>query len=152
MPKQRFHRFDSGRRLLVLPRRLIALATLCAALAAAPGCGGDDKSSDDAQAAKSQDAQAKSDVRNLASNVEACYAEQQTYEPCGTPEGLGDTGLPLGSGPGQVEVADAGLSTYKAVGYSESGTKFILTKQADGSARRSCDAAGKGGCAADGTW
>jgi hypothetical protein len=155
--QSRLHRFDSGRRLLIRDpfhiRHYVGLAALCAALVIVPGCGGDDNGGDEDPAAlRSQDAQAKSDARNLVSNVEACYAEQGTYDLCGTAESLGETGLPIGSDPGQVEVVNAGSQSYEAVGHSKSGTDFKIAKAADGSVGRSCDSPDKGGCMADGRW
>ena len=124
-------------------------------LVLAPGCGdegkGDDKG-DDEQVVRAQDAQAMADARNLVSTVEACYIEQQTYEPCGTAEALGDSGLALGSGPGQVELATADAMSFEAVGHSQSGTAFKVAKNADGGVTRSCDPPGKGRCSADGSW
>jgi len=75
--------------------RVVALPALCAALVAVSGCGGGDQSKD----ATTQDAEAKSDVRNLVSHVEACYAEEQTYDSCGTTSRLGGfRALPLRHG------------------------------------------------------
>jgi type IV pilus assembly protein PilA len=150
--QSRLHRFDSGRRLFV-PRlsqiRVVALTALCAALVAVSGCGGGDESKD----AKTQDAEAKSDVRNLVSHVEACYAEEQTYDSCGTRLRTDGSGLVLGSAPGEVEVVEVGVQTYAAVGHSHSGTDFRIAKEtAGGALRRSCDAPGKGGCSGDGSW
>ena len=129
--------------------RVVALPALCAAVVSVSGCGGGDDSKD----AKTQDAEAKSDVRNLVSHVEACYAEEQAYDSCGTISRLGGSGLVLGSAPGEVEVVKVGVQTYAAVGHSHSGTDFTIAKEtAGGGLRRSCDAPGKGGCAGDGSW
>src|SRR2546421_11026893 len=59
------------------------------------------------QQKKGQDASAKSDARNLVSQVEACFANEQSYGSCGDVGGKigGDvTGLNLGGGQGQVDV------------------------------------------------
>jgi type IV pilus assembly protein PilA len=138
---------------MMLMRQLIAALALGATLAVTGGCGSDEKSDPaDAPAAKSQDAQAKSDVRNLVSTVESCYADQQTYESCRTAQSLGDTGLKLGPGPGQVEVATATAESYEVVGHSRSGNDFKIVKQPGGALERRCTAPDKGGCPAGGVW
>src|SRR2546423_6497451 len=88
------------------------------------------------QQKKGQDASAKSDARNLVSQVEACYANQQDYTNC-KPDAAGKvdgsaTGLPIGSGAGQVEVTASGPTTYTIVGHSKSTGNFTITKAADG--------------------
>ena len=48
------------------------------------------------QRSKAQDASAKSDARNMVSQVESCYATQQAYDQCNTTTALtadGPTGL-----------------------------------------------------------
>src|SRR5438445_3937841 len=57
---------------------------------------------------KGQDASAKSDARNMVSQVESCYATTQDYTACNTDAKLsadGPTGLAWGAGAGQVEVS-----------------------------------------------
>src|SRR5919198_5983177 len=59
------------------------------------------------QRSKAQDASAKSDARNMVSQVESCYATQQDYTQCNTDTALsadGPTGLDWGTGAGQVSV------------------------------------------------
>src|SRR5437016_4709260 len=94
------------------------------------------------QQKKGQDASAKSDARNLVSQVEACFANQQDYSAC-TPSGTGGsatidgsaTGLPIGTGAssGNVEVTAASKTGYTIVGHSKSGNDFTIVKNADGS-------------------
>ena len=50
------------------------------------------------QQKKGQDASAKSDARNLVSQVEACFADTQDYAQCNTASALGTTGLAYGTG------------------------------------------------------
>ena len=139
-------------------RRTILVLALVASLA---GCGEsedeardpattEDSATQDPAAVKKQDAQAKSDVRNLASGIEVCFIDQQDYSVCKEPEG---TGVQIGSGKGQVEVADASAEGYTIIGHSQSGNTFTLKKSIDGSAERTCSAAGstEGGCAG-GKW
>src|SRR6266852_3500066 len=59
------------------------------------------------QRSKAQDASAKSDARNMVSQVESCYATSQDYTACNSDTALsgdGPTGLTLGTGAGQVLV------------------------------------------------
>jgi type IV pilus assembly protein PilA len=107
------------------------------------------------QQKKGQDASAKSDARNLVSQVEACFANQQDYTQCTPSGGAIDgsaTGLPIGSGAGQVELSAAASNTYTIVGHSKSGNDFTITKAADGSISRSCTTVSTGGCPASGKW
>ena len=101
------------------------------------------------QRAKGQDGSAKSDARNLVSHVESCFAQKQTYTDCVTSAALNPTGLEIGTGPGQVEAADAdGGQTYVITAHSKSGNTFTITKSTDGTSERTCDgtAASNGGC------
>lgn len=101
---------------------------------------------------RSQDSDAKSDARNMVSNVEACFTDTQDYSGCQTAEQLGNTGLRIGSGPGQVEVAEAAGETYTITAHSKTGNIFTIEKSTDGTLARTCTTAGKSGCQADGTW
>src|SRR2546430_8106645 len=67
------------------------------------------------QRSKAQDASAKSDARNMVSQVESCYATQQAYNQCNTTTALtadGPTGLAWGTANGQVSVTAAGTDSY----------------------------------------
>src|SRR3954447_25359563 len=101
------------------------------------------------QRQKGQDSSAKSDARNMVSQVESCYSDTQTYASCMTPT---NTGLKLGNLTGQVEVTNAGTDTYVIVGHSKSLNDFTITKGTDGAVTRSCTAAGSGSCLSSGTW
>src|SRR5256886_10099735 len=68
------------------------------------------------QQKKGQDADAKSNARNLVSQVESCYANEQDYVKC-VPDASnnieGDTtGLPIGAGAGQVTMATSSATGY----------------------------------------
>ena len=105
------------------------------------------------QRQKGQDSSAKSNARNLVSQVESCYANEEDYSKCDTAAELGNTGLALGAGNGQVEVTAAGVApvdTYTIVGHSKSGNNFTIQKAANGSISRSCTTVGKGGCPSGG--
>lgn len=105
------------------------------------------------QRQKGQDSSAKSNARNLVSQVESCYANEEDYSKCDTAAELGNTGLNIGSGNGQVEVTAAGVApvdTYTIVGHSKSGNNFTIQKAANGSISRSCTTVGQGGCPSGG--
>ncbi|HEV2723196.1 MAG TPA: prepilin-type N-terminal cleavage/methylation domain-containing protein [Thermoleophilaceae bacterium] len=108
------------------------------------------------QRAKGQDGSAKSNARNLVSQVESCYAQKQAYSSCNTAAALGTTGLKVvdtapTASTDEVSVVTAGTNNYKITAASKSGNFFSITKAADGTSTRTCDgsAAGNGGC--DGT-
>jgi type IV pilus assembly protein PilA len=102
------------------------------------------------QRSKAQDSSAKSDARNLVSQLESCYTDNNTY----TGSGNGgsclstNTGLSLGNAQGQVEVTAAATSTYTVVGHSKSGGDFTISKDANGNVTRTCS----GGACSGGTW
>ena len=102
------------------------------------------------QQKKGQDASAKSDARNLVSQVESCFADTQDYSQCQTPA---NTGLELGSGQGKVEVtaAPAGTTGFTVRAYSKSDTGttawFEIKKDATG-LHRDCGKPGEGACKA----
>ena len=104
------------------------------------------------QQKKGQDGEAKSNARNMVSQVESCFADTQDYAQCTTPA---NTGLSLGNGAGQVSVAvpgtGGGLYTVTAVSKNDTNT-FSITKAASGESSRACSDAGDGGCKTGNTW
>src|SRR6187397_2084932 len=56
------------------------------------------------QRSKGQDSSAKSDARNMVSQVESCYSDAQDYTNCDTSGELPNTGLTYGTATGSVEV------------------------------------------------
>jgi type IV pilus assembly protein PilA len=109
------------------------------------------------QQKKGQDADAKSNVRNLVSQVESCYANQQDYTKCkpatdGTLDG-NQTGLSIGATGGKVQDSGTWASTsYTVVAYSKSGNQFTMTKTNGGATTRSCTTANTGSCPTGGSW
>jgi type IV pilus assembly protein PilA len=100
------------------------------------------------QRMKAQDASAKSDARNMVSQVESFYTENDTYTGfTGT-----NTGLSVGGADGQVEVTvTGGGQGYDIVGHSKGGNDFKISKAAaTGVASRSCTTVDTGGCPAGG--
>ena len=85
------------------------------------------------QQKKGQDASAKSNARNMVSQVESCYAEKEDYTLCDTSAELGTHGLPWGSGPGEVQVdSGATTNTYTVTATSKSTKTFSLSRDASG--------------------
>jgi type IV pilus assembly protein PilA len=95
------------------------------------------------QADKARDANTKADVRNAVSQMEACFAEPETYGPCP------DSDHPLGAG---VSLTVTGGGTgYVLAKLSQSGTLFEIDRSPSGTAR-SCTRPGQGGCRIDSSW
>jgi type IV pilus assembly protein PilA len=97
------------------------------------------------QQKKGQDAEAKSNARNLVTHVESCFADTQDYRNCTTAAQLGTTGLPLGAGTGQVSVTSGAATDYVITAKSKSNTNFVITKTGGGAPTRTCSPTG-GGC------
>ena len=104
------------------------------------------------QRSKGQDSSAKSDARNMVSQVESCYTDTQDYTGCQTTAELPNTGLDIGGADGQVEVTAAAKDTYEIVGHSKSTNDFTITKGGNGAITRTCTAANSGSCLTSGTW
>jgi type IV pilus assembly protein PilA len=98
------------------------------------------------QRQKGQDAEAKSNARNLVSHVEAVGADNggdfSQAAPTVSPAVLttANTGLPLGSGVGEVRVTAAGANNYTIAARSRSGKTFTIEKTA-GVTTRGCQPA-----------
>src|SRR4051812_27887432 len=102
------------------------------------------------QRSKGQDASAKSDARNMVSQVESCYTDEQTYTTCTSPP---NTGLSIGGATGQVQMTGTPTaSTYTIVAHSKSGNFFTITKNSGGDVSRSCTTSGSGSCLNTGSW
>jgi type IV pilus assembly protein PilA len=102
------------------------------------------------QRAKGQDSSAKSNARNLVSQVESCYATTESYTACDAADPALDYGGLSTSGPEPVTVVGA-ADGYTISATSKSGNHFTIKKDATGTAR-TCDSAGtsKGGCNSSG--
>jgi type IV pilus assembly protein PilA len=113
------------------------------------------------QQSKSNDAQAKSNVRNLQSRVELCFAPEENFTKCSTEADLGeDTGLPYGSGPGEVEIVDTTKNSYTIVGRAAKADtngnvhEFKVVRDIGAETIRTCTSSNNnnnGGCK-NGTW
>jgi type IV pilus assembly protein PilA len=106
---------------------------------------------------KAQDANAKSDARNLVSQLESCFTDSETYQGSNVSGStasscLGsDTGLSIGPGPGKVDVTSANDKGFVVVAKSKTGTTFSITKDVtNGVISRSCS--GSTGSCVSGSW
>ena len=99
------------------------------------------------QQKKGQDANAKSDARNMVTQVESCAADAGgDYSGCKTPA---NTGLD----PDKVKVDTVTATTYKIDATSKSGNVFTISKDGTtGVTTRSCTTKGEGACPSGGTW
>jgi len=85
------------------------------------------------QRSKAQDADAKSNARNLVTQVESCFTDSQDYSACDTTAELTNTGLPLVNGApaassGNVGVVSTGANGYTIQAASKSGKDFQIVK------------------------
>ena len=104
------------------------------------------------QQEKGQDADAKSNARNLVSQIESCYSNEQSYTNCmpnaATDQLAGDpTGLRIGTADGEVTATATGGGTgFTVVARSmAAGHSFTITKAGGGAAERTCLPAGARG-------
>jgi type IV pilus assembly protein PilA len=109
------------------------------------------------QRAKGQDANAKSNARNLVSQMEVCFRNTEGYVGCTAEIDAANTGLPIGSGPGQVRIVLETPLGYQIQAISESDLggshhTFTITQNIGGVFSRTCTVAGEGGCPANGQW
>jgi type IV pilus assembly protein PilA len=105
------------------------------------------------QRAKGQDSNAKSDARNLVSQIESCYTTTNDYEVCEEGDAALDTqGLDMSK---STVTSNEGSpsDSYEIVSTSDSNNTFTITKTNGGAPVRSCSSAGttKGGCN-NGSW
>jgi type IV pilus assembly protein PilA len=98
------------------------------------------------QQKKGQDASAKSNARNAVSQIETCFAEKETYVGCSIPA---ESGLPVGSGLGEVEVGGLGASTYTVTAHSKSQCNFIINRLSTGGTTRTTSGSN---CPSSGSW
>ena len=107
------------------------------------------------QRQKGQDSAAKSNARNVVSQMESCFTEAETYIGCyAKMTTANDTGLPLGAAVGQVAVSGEATTGYTVDALSKAKTgevnhNFKLVHSGTGDVR-SCTVASKGGCGIQG--
>jgi type IV pilus assembly protein PilA len=91
------------------------------------------------QRAKAQDSAAKSDARNVVSQMESCFTDAQTYAgTCPTTVERGPT-VPANG------ITGATTTGFVVTATSASGNTFTITRSASGYAR-TCTQTGQGGC------
>ena len=106
------------------------------------------------QKQKGQDGAAKSNARNLVSQMHSCFEEEDGFVGCTVLLTPGVTNLPVGVGPGLVRVATESSSGYtiEATSKAQSGGfphRFTITYDQNGGATHTCAPAGAGGCPED---
>jgi len=110
------------------------------------------------QRSKGQDASAKSDARNAVSQIESCFADEQSYSNCTITNPnmtKAATGLNVTSAAptrGQVQINPTAADAYTIVAKSQSDNNFTITKDATGTTARTCATAGKGACPSSQSW
>jgi type IV pilus assembly protein PilA len=109
--------------------------------------------------AHADDADAKSNARNLVSYVDACFTKSEDYTECSTRAQAESDGLPWGTAPGEVSVIDTTKTSFtlEAVSVAKSGSDnhtFSITRTVEGAMVRTCHAGPQdndGGCK-NGAW
>ena len=107
------------------------------------------------QRSKSTDAAAKTNARNMLSQMETCYTDSEDYGACTTNATIPGTNLPIDDTmpPALGAVAALGdTNSYTIVAQSRSGNFYTIERSSTGSLSRSCRTSGSGGCSASGTW
>ena len=101
------------------------------------------------QRQKGQDAEAKSNVRNLVSHMESCFTTGETYVGCNaTQSDIANSGLPVAGAGASLAISGQTATDYKIVGTSKSGNTFTYDKQGS-TVNKTCT--GNAGCNA-GKW
>ena len=112
------------------------------------------------QRQKGQDSAAKSNARNVVSQMESCFTQNEKYTGCETALLTDKAGLPMVTAPataeGTVSVAVVDDNNYNvtAISKAKTGTdlhKFYIAHNAATGDTRTCEPAGKGGCGGTGT-
>lgn len=115
------------------------------------------------QRSQSYDGEAKSNARNLVTQVESCFTPQEDFRQCMNKAQLevdGRLDLPYGPGDGEVQVTGATRLSYtvtaRAAKPDENGVihTFSIERATDGTNNRTCTASNNndnGGCN-NGTW
>ncbi|WCB94538.1 hypothetical protein DSM104299_03275 [Baekduia alba] len=101
------------------------------------------------QEQKAQDVNAKANARALVTQVESCFATTSDYTKCSSAL-MDPTGLSIGNGLGQVDVAVSSAAAYLITAKSKSGGTFTISRAAGGALVRGCSGGTKG--CIGGTW
>src|ERR1700750_3030334 len=103
------------------------------------------------QRQKGQDASAKSDARNMVSQMESCFAGSETYAGCDTSDDVTNSGIAIGGGGGPGRGGADGTPRHHRGAHSKSTNNFAITKSG-ANITRACSTSGKGACPSAGTW
>jgi type IV pilus assembly protein PilA len=114
------------------------------------------------QRQKGQDSSAKSNVRNVVSQMESCFTQKESYDGCGAELVTNPQGLPMMTAAnaaavtaGSVAVTADDVTTYTVIAKSKAvtGTNHVFQLDHDQTStsgdQRTCSPAGKGGCGND---
>jgi type IV pilus assembly protein PilA len=111
---------------------------------------------------KASDADAKSNASGLAAAMKVCYVDTQDYNDCdgvGATDKLGQTGLPMGSGAGQVSVSVGSTNSFVITAISKATNgggphKFMVSESGSGPLTRTCTlgSGNDGGGCHSGSW
>jgi type IV pilus assembly protein PilA len=108
---------------------------------------------------KGKDSEAKSNARNLVSQIESCFTDTSKYNSCTSTTALGTTGLPLTNGLPSASSGEVGVEalddSYTVVAASKTGNDFTIEKSTgSGAVSRTCSTTGstRGGCSSSNTW
>ena len=114
------------------------------------------------QRTKAQDTEAKTNARNLVSKVSSCRVETDDFSECDSEAELtthvgARPDLPIGTGPGEVEVENASADSYEATAVSRAASdganhKFTIKVDLRNAQTHTCSPEGKGGCSDSGDW
>ncbi|HKN93412.1 MAG TPA: prepilin-type N-terminal cleavage/methylation domain-containing protein [Thermoleophilaceae bacterium] len=109
------------------------------------------------QKEKGQDADAKSNASALVVEVDSCYVDTGDFVDCdgqGTGDSLDKTGLPIGTGKGEVSVTASTIDTFKVTAISTAGHHFTISQGPTSKQVHTCDAGlvSDGGGCSNGTW
>jgi len=109
------------------------------------------------QRSKAQDSTAKSNARNMVSQIEACYHAAGGYLGCTAELSTAATGLDVGSTPGQVRIVTETATGYEISAVSPAETAavnhtFTIIHNLGGVFDHDCTVRGEGGCPDDGEW
>ena len=108
------------------------------------------------QKGKGEDGEAKSNARNLVSLVDSCNTGKEDYRQCSDLAGLGDTGIPWGTNPGEASVTSSTRDSYTVTAVSKAtsagvNNTFSITRDTNGVVTRACSGGNASGCHS-GTW
>jgi type IV pilus assembly protein PilA len=109
------------------------------------------------QQAKGKDASAKTNARNMVSQIEACWHTDDGYLGCAASFTSANTSLAIGPGPGQVSVTLETHDGYEITAVSTAATGgtnhvYRIVHNIGGVFERLCSPAGEGACTTAGTW